>query len=1209
MSASADHPENDHRLRTLRIALALRGGVSLAVWIGGAVAEIDVLRRTDACGTLAHPESSPGKPGQEHRARIYADLLRLAGYSEVKVDVLAGASAGGLNSLLYGLAQSVGATVDDVEDVWRDVAGMWSLMRPTLPIGRVPSLLRGDQYFYPKIREQMYQVAARGDLALARRTDYLTVDLSATLLDADGLTESTLREGRGQFRFARRPAPLASRCTDLPGPGDVPTEGNLPGSVRFLLDRLALAARSTSSFPGAFEPASVHSVAECDEGYGDGTDAMDVPVMTGVFSGVRPRGTPLHGAGARPFYVVDGGVFDNVPIDRALRSINLAPASEPTDRRLLYLEPDPTPPPVRSPRANRSAPRWLAVIARALALKISTENTYDELRLVREHNEREVAARGRQDALARQLGYSPATAAPGLDVNGYASYRATTDVPRLAGLLTRPGEAGLGKAGLVGPYQVLDEPRALELMTGLDEIYRGVGDDLWGDVQGVYDTATLFVAWVRELEERNRFLAENRAEPIGMVIKNRLYRILRVADVIRSLADREFLRAFQGQGNTSAGPVDLSAAVRRGLSFQRGLDPLPDSLRSDLTVFPRADLDDRAFFTDLDRCYPRRGAVRVPCPATPGGTRDERLLDGLWQCLDGARAAILEWARPILKEEYPASVVRKPGWERSMFPLLHHPPLSVVPIRHVHTVFAATGVVPGTASVIRYHCVAGSQPTPLAELFTTLVDAERGTRLGHLLRGHVVDPGEPLLTARSKLAGVNLGHFGGFLARSWRANDWTWGRLDAASALVDVLIGEGRPDDAVPEEEWREWFRQAWLTYVAEHVPGVAPRQWNEMIAGGPLPAAPGPGGGPPVTGEQLECLRRGATAWLQYRLLAEGQRPGRDDVPELAAGFTAGGQTMKDLRPVYRFGLATRAAHLAYRALWPARWSWRGVLTRMAMMATRPLLTLAPLLVYPARAAAVAMLLVLAVTTGSHGGANRWLVPGALLAAGLLTLAGQIRAWYVWRGVRDTAAQWHPDWGAAARSRWRRVWPVILFVGWPVGAGLLVFGLVWARTTRRGDWLAPSWPEAAVLAAVVLALAFALFRLPYVFGGAGGGGGGPWRIVRLLPALLGLAAALSPPVRHLFRPVPGWLGHRAEIPYTLGMVLLVAALSWLVLWGWSRGGWAAASIVAVTAAAGALAWTLGLRYYPGLVVVLLFWIVAMSLITLVLPERKRVDD
>jgi hypothetical protein len=38
-----------------------------------------------------------------------------------------------------------------------------------------------------------------------------------------------------------------------------------------------------------------------------------------------------------------------------------------------------------------------------------------------------------------------------------------------------------------------------------------------------------------------------------------------------------------------------------------------------------------------------------------------------------------------------------------------------------------------------------------------------------------------------KLAGVELAHFGAFLKRSWRANDWMWGRLDASERLVLLL--------------------------------------------------------------------------------------------------------------------------------------------------------------------------------------------------------------------------------------------------------------------------------------------------------------------------------------------------------------------------------------------------------------------------------------
>ncbi|HJT90893.1 MAG TPA: patatin-like protein, partial [Mycobacterium sp.] len=39
-----------------------------------------------------------------------------------------------------------------------------------------------------------------------------------------------------------------------------------------------------------------------------------------------------------------------------------------------------------------------------------------------------------------------------------------------------------------------------------------------------------------------------------------------------------------------------------------------------------------------------------------------------------------------------------------------------------------------------------------------------------------------------KLAGMSLGRFGAFIKRSWRANDWIWGRLDAAKTIMLVLL-------------------------------------------------------------------------------------------------------------------------------------------------------------------------------------------------------------------------------------------------------------------------------------------------------------------------------------------------------------------------------------------------------------------------------------
>ena len=43
-----------------------------------------------------------------------------------------------------------------------------------------------------------------------------------------------------------------------------------------------------------------------------------------------------------------------------------------------------------------------------------------------------------------------------------------------------------------------------------------------------------------------------------------------------------------------------------------------------------------------------------------------------------------------------------------------------------------------------------------------------------------------------KLAGLALHRFGGFLKRSWRVNDWIWGRLDAATVLTRIVLSPDR---------------------------------------------------------------------------------------------------------------------------------------------------------------------------------------------------------------------------------------------------------------------------------------------------------------------------------------------------------------------------------------------------------------------------------
>jgi len=89
--------------------------------------------------------------------------------------------------------------------------------------------------------------------------------------------------------------------------------------------------------------------------------------------------------------------------------------------------------------------------------------------------------------------------------------------------------------------------------------------------------------------------------------------------------------------------------------------------------------------------------------------------------------------------------------------------------------------------VARGACLAdGSSPAPFQFLFAS---ARVQNSLGHQAR-----------MPNEKLAGLQLGHFGGFLKRSWRANDWLWGRMDGIEHLMRVILDEGTVTSLTPAQ-------------------------------------------------------------------------------------------------------------------------------------------------------------------------------------------------------------------------------------------------------------------------------------------------------------------------------------------------------------------------------------------------------------------------
>ncbi|MEO6362606.1 MAG: patatin-like protein [Caldimonas sp.] len=287
MTAAQSARPGEARSEELRLALVLNGGVSLAVWMGGVAYELNRLVRE------THP--------------VYEGLLKLTG-TAARIDVISGTSAGGINGAALALAQVHDSSLYSLRDVWLDTAGLEQLMRKP-DDARPASLLRGDSWFLPRIR------SAFDDLAKGKRHDAqrvpILLNLTTTLLDGIGVrrlddfgavVEDTVHRARWRFERNEHGDAFASAT---------------------IVDQLALAARSTASFPIAFEPALF-----------DPADAM--------FSGMQTM--PL--SGATPIterkLLLDGGILDNKPFEAALEGIAKLPAQGSTRRVLAYIVPDPS---------------------------------------------------------------------------------------------------------------------------------------------------------------------------------------------------------------------------------------------------------------------------------------------------------------------------------------------------------------------------------------------------------------------------------------------------------------------------------------------------------------------------------------------------------------------------------------------------------------------------------------------------------------------------------------------------------------------------------------------------------------------------------------------------------------------------------------------------------------------------------------------------
>lgn len=1209
--------------RTLRLALALRGGVSLAVWIGGAVAELDLFRRAslrDADGE--HLPYEVFDEVERPRVKQYRELLTANDFAQVEIDILAGASAGGLNAVVLGLAQSRGVVLDRAaHSTWIRDGGLWNLLR-TPGWGAVRSILDGDgdtrdrgepgqrdgghRGFFP-LAVNALEAILDGRSAPAKPEFAVTgvsVDLAATVVSygygnlrapVAGPDPAAAHEYRAGFTFATRPGGLGTPFSTIPQFADGPRldpDGDVDQRFAARTDCLALAIRSTSSFPGAFEPAAIYSVTDVDTG------------KSGVernASGCFPLAERLDPPGNRgpaelptPFMVIDGGVFDNIPIDRALRAIQRTPAAGPTERRLLYLDPSP-PAEILEPRAQAASSAWLSVLFRAGKLKVRQESSDDELDLVRRHNDEILKQRSRAEAFAASIRAGGAIGVP-TDAD-YTEARIGPDVERIVTFLRAPWDELCVPPRVSIPLEPITPRDSLSVMKVVRARYgSGAGKiAVAGDLQAAIDCVYHLVLWVRQIESD----AAQIPSAVGP-LKAVLYRILTVLVEARRIAVCTPLVADR----PSAENVDerLRLALDDSVGQQGRLRIAPE-LMTFLTFAepPANNAGDAIVAAAGEPDSPDPGPPREPdadpafyvalssgLAVGPAGT-GPLLLESIWLQLDNAVRTLRS-----RRLGFRPSPRRRRYWAESVWcclakdgSLIPASEPAGSPAQRLVKVMASVGLA-GTASMVAFHTISGAQPPPekLAEvvrgmhrnrwLTTWLSTAPRRTEdrpsWASSIRLSIERSGEAVAPS-SKLAGARLGNFAGFLDWRWRANDWRWGRLDTASGIVDMVTSAGR--DLGPTDTDADRLRAL-----------------HDAILGQPEAYSIGD---PP-----------------DLRVPTQPYR-----------GFSSA-----DISGGYRYALAARIGPLIGRACWPDSTSRRtvsGQVRRVGALLIRVLILPLILLAQPVRAAAVVATIISAVAAGwilQHDGeapeppvALPAVFGALLIVAAVLGFGSAWKCGQRWRLMSEVlepqdAAPYLPwkadlDQARNSTSRWRIAHWVVALTVLAAGIALVVLG---SRNMLRLG--APAYVMLVLIAAAAL----------LTVGTRGG------RVPR--PAVpepnppeprpramgINIAALSSSVVAVVLCVAPWWPGLTAQRwPSLLVCVaagLVSACLCLLSLGGWARIGASLLVVSAASLATGLAAWGVDSAGAPAPLSVallpVLVWLVGLGTAIGTMPVRER---
>lgn len=761
-------PDGSVPERELRLALVCYGGVSLAVYMHGITREIHNLVRA------SRDYHQDRDAAHEDTRDVYRALLEEIGGQvnlRVLVDVIAGASAGGINGIMLARALAWDLPLAEHRRLWLELADVGELLDPEARAGRwskfymrplfwfagwlqrrrarrsgqlpeAPEVLRNLSMF---MRSRWFEPPFSG-----RRMSEMMLDALLEMGERDAHPDSLLPLGI--------PLELFVTATDFWGhsqriplhdPEEVKEQehrlilhfnhwrgvgGALQSDLTTdHLPSLAFAARATSSFPGAFPPARL---AELDDLLADrgldwpGRDAF----LQRQFAGLRLAGQdPEVGA------FIDGSVLMNKPVSVALGAVQRHVAHRETDRRLVYLEPNPE---VQRSHAHE-VPGFFKTLKGAVSDIPRHQPIRDDLEWIATFNEEvrlhqqvvdairprtmELMAEMLADRLDprptvdelgdwRQRANRQAAVDAGYAYEGYARLKVLQRLDDLAGLLA----ASRSELARRQCQQALDD-------WARHEGVRPLGNALAGARAG---TETPWVRFLRRFDVRHRLRRT-------LLLIRRCNELYTGNGAACDAAGRQWLDGLK---------VELYELAERlrWLTDWQDLNLSPPAAGPEFGAELSGWLDQVAEWLDL-----------------PGEDQrlDRILAEWAWRCPD-----------PALVKDVLTSFLGFAFHDVLTFPMAHSRDLDAL-------------------EQIKVDRIA--------------VDDANSLREG---------------SARDILKGVEFGNFGAFFSRSFRENDYLWGRLTAAERLVDIVTSSV-PEAVAAGLDRIAWKRRLFLAILEAEAP------------------------------------------------------------------------------------------------------------------------------------------------------------------------------------------------------------------------------------------------------------------------------------------------------------------------------------------------------------------------------------------------------